>query len=330
MQVKDGFSVEKLLSTDAHDQIIGVQVSRQNNKKETETLQADLVVDAGGRGSHSPKWLTELGYDKPQEDIVTCGVGYATRLFKRNPNEAGSQDWVLITPDAPRERRVGTALPIEGARWIVSLGGWHGDHAPADEAGFVAFAKSLPASDIYDIVSTCTPISDIIVNKFPASQRRRYEKLTRFPEGYLILGDAACSFNPLYGLGMTTAALQASELDKLLRERDGKIEGIARPFFKRIERIIDIPWQMTTAEDFRFPETEGKKAPGTDFINAYVAQVHRSSHHDPVVGAAFLRAMNLIEAPTSLFRPHIMWRICRSLLVKPTVPKPAQDQLAGV
>jgi hypothetical protein len=221
-------------------------------------------------------------------------------------------------------------LPIEGERWIVSVGGWHGDHAPADEAGFVAFAKSLSAPDIYNIVSTRTPVSDIIVNKFPASQRRRYEKLTRFPEGYLVLGDAACSFNPLYGQGMTTASLQASELDKLLRERDGRIERIARPFFKRIGKIIDIPWQMTTAEDFRFPETKGKKELGTDFINAYVTQVHRCSHHDPVVGAAFLRAMNLIEAPTSLFHPRILWRICRGLFVKQPVLKPTQDQLAGV
>jgi 2-polyprenyl-6-methoxyphenol hydroxylase-like FAD-dependent oxidoreductase len=330
VQVKDGYSAQKLISTSTYERIIGVHCSSYTRKEQVETLSADLVVDAGGRGSQSPKWLAELGYHKPKEDLVTCGVGYATRLFQRNPNQPGSQDWILITPDAPRERRVGTALPIEGERWIVSLGGWHGDHAPADEAGFIAFAKSLPAPDVYHIVSRCTPISDIIVNKFPASLRRRYEQLNRFPEGYLILGDAVCSFNPLYGQGMTTAALQARELDKLLVEQKGDLKGIARLFFRRIAKIIDIPWQMTTGEDFRFPQTQGKKAPGTNLINAYVGQVHRASHHDPVVGAAFLRAMNLMEAPSSLFHPRILWRVGKSLLVKQSLLKPTEGQLANV
>jgi hypothetical protein len=252
-----------------------------------------------------------LGYAKPEESTVTCGAGYTTRLYERNAQDPNGKEWVFITPEAPNEYRAGGAFPIENNRWIVSLGGWHGNHAPADEAGFMAYAKSLPAPDVYDIIKRSLPASDIVVHKFPASQRRHYEKLRNFPEGYLVLGDAVCSFNPLYGQGMTAAILQAKELDRLLENRRGNLVGLYKPYFTSIARIIDIPWRTAVGEDFRFPETKGKKAPGTDLINAYVAKVHRATHHDPIVGNMFLRVMNLMAPPTSLFHPQILWRVFR-------------------
>jgi 2-polyprenyl-6-methoxyphenol hydroxylase-like FAD-dependent oxidoreductase len=165
---------------------------------------------------------------------------------------------------------------------------------------------------VYDIVSRSEPLSDIYVHKYPASVRRHYEKLERFPDGYLVLGDATCSFNPLYGQGMTSAALQMQELDRLLLKRQGRLKGIARPFFRRSAKLIDIPWQTAVAEDFRFSETRGRKAPGTDVINAYVARVHRATHHDAVVGKAFLQVLNMLAPPASLFAPRILWRVMRS------------------
>lgn len=312
--VLDACDVEGLLATDDRTRVTGVQLMRRDGPGQTVALHADLVVDAGGRGAQSPKWLQALGYARPEESSVRCGVGYATRLYRRDPNASSNQDWILITPAAPRERRMGGAFPIEGDRWIVSIGGWHGDHAPSDEEGFRAFAQSLPVPGVYKIISQCEPISDIVVHKFPASLRRHYEKLDRFPDGYLVLGDAVCSFNPLYGQGMTSAALQAAELDALLRERHGALAGIARPFFRRAAKVIDGPWQSAVGEDFRFPETVGPKAPGTNLINAYVAMVHRATHHDPVVGAAFLKVMNLMEPATSLLRPAMMRRVLASSL----------------
>lgn len=328
--VRDGWSVERLLATDDHSRITGVEIARRDATEQREKLHADLVVDTGGRGSHAPQWLAALGYARPEERAVTCGVAYATRLYRRDPDAPGSRDWVFITPDAPREKRMGGAFPVEGDRWIVSLGGWHGDHAPVDEAGFNAFAQSLPAPDVYAIVSGCEPLSGIVLHKFPASLRRHYEKLQRFPEGYLVLGDAVCSFNPLYGQGMTAAALQAAELDTLLTDRGGRLEGIAKPYFRRVSRVIDIPWQTAVGEDFRFPETRGPKAPGTDLINAYVARVHRATHHDPVVGAAFLRVMNLIEPPSSLLHPRIFWRVLRhAARAQPVGDLPTTPRVTG-
>lgn len=316
LEVFDGCVVEGLLTSSDQSEVTGVRIVRRSNGEQPQTLRASLVVDATGRGSHAPRWLQTLGYPQPDHSSVTCGTGYATRVYRRNPSEPGGNDWRFITPEAPREKRMGGAFPIEGDRWLVSLGGWHGDHAPTDEQGFQSFARSLPAPDVYEIVSRCEPLSEITTHKFPASLRRHYEKLKRFPAGLLVLGDAICSFNPLYGQGMTTAALQVAELDALLSERGGNLDGIAGLFFARAAKVIDGPWQTAVGEDFRFPETQGKKAPGTNAINAYVAHVHRATHHDPVVGMAFLRVMNLIEPPTSLLHPRIVWRVFKDRMLR--------------
>jgi hypothetical protein len=140
--------------------------------------------------------------------------------------------------------------------------------------------------------------------------RRHYEKLSRFPAGYLVLGDAIASFNPTYGQGVTSAAMQAQVLDQVLKQRPS-LDNIAPLFFKKAAKIVDIPWQMAVGEDFRFTTTTGPKPPGTDFINRYIARLNRVTHHDEVVGAAFLRVMNLLAPPASLFHPRILWRVLR-------------------
>lgn len=307
----DECGVENLLSSADKTRVLGVKVT-ERKLGVTKDMYADLVVDTSGRGSAAGGWLEALGYARPFESQVKVDVGYATRLYRRDPDEAGASDWVFITPEAPKSKRMGGAFAIEDNRWVVTVGGWHGEHGPADERGFLEFARSLSAPDVYDIITNNEPLSDIVLHKFPSSLRRHYEKLGRFPEGFLVLGDALCSFNPLYGQGMTSAALQAETLNKLLTERKGNLSRIAHPYFRRVAKVVDIPWQLAVGEDFRFPETKGKKAPGTDLINAYVAKVHRATLHDETVGKAFLKVMNLMAPPTSLFQPGVMRRVLLS------------------
>ncbi len=225
------------------------------------------------------------------------------------PEDPRGKEWFLITPEAPKETRFGGMFPAEGNRWIVSLGGWMGDHAPTDEQGFLAYAASLPASDIFDVMRTAEPISEIMPYKFTSSLRHHYEKLAQFPEGLLVLGDAVCSFNPTYGQGMTSAAMQAAALDNLLAQPSSNAPQLAPMFFKRAAKIIDTPWQLAVGEDFRFPLTTGPKPPGVDLINRYVAQVHRATSVDVEVGRAFLNVMNLFAPPSSLMAPAMMFRV---------------------
>jgi 2-polyprenyl-6-methoxyphenol hydroxylase-like FAD-dependent oxidoreductase len=308
--LRDNCAVKQLLTTPGNERVTGVVLEQRGVVTETMQLSADLIIDCSGRGSRTPQWLKELGYNAPTESEVKIDVGYATRLYQRDPDDPRGQQWTLVTPDAPNENCFGGAFAIENGRWIVTMGGWGGNHCPTDEAGFLEFARNLPAPDIYNIITESTPISEILTHKFPSSLHRHYEKLARFPAGYLVLGDAIASFNPTYGQGMTSAAMQMRVLDQALGERPS-LDNIAPLFFKKAAKVVDIPWQMAVGEDFRFATTTGPKPPGTDFINRYTAKVNQVSHHDEVVGAAFLQVMNLLAPPPSLMHPRIMWRVLR-------------------
>ncbi len=306
----DESEAEQLIMDDQEARVTGLCVTNRGTN-DSALYHTDLIVDASGRGSAAPKWLEALGFAKPSETLVKVNVGYATRIYRRQAGDLQGAELIMVAPDMPKSKRTGLIFPIEGDRWICTLGGWAGDHPPTDEAGFLAFAHSLPAPDVYEMLTRLEPISEIVPHKMPGSLRRHYEKLSHFPEGFLLLGDAICSFNPVYGQGMTSAALQAVALDQLLTKRSS-LRGLWRPFFKAAAGVVDMPWQLAVGEDFRFPETEGIKPTGVDFVNRYVANVHKTTHHDPIVYTAFLKVMNLMAPPATLFHPKILWRVLRS------------------
>jgi 2-polyprenyl-6-methoxyphenol hydroxylase-like FAD-dependent oxidoreductase len=308
MALIDRCSVEQPIVSEDRTRIIGVKATRRVEGAVTEVMLADLVVDASGRGAAAPKWLESLGYERPAEESIKVNLGYATRLYRRKPGDMAGLDAIFVSAEPPQGKRAGLIFFVEDDRWIVTLVGSHGDHPGDDEEAFMDFARSLESPDIYNAISRLEPISDIVLHKFPASLRRRYEKLTRFPEGYLVLGDAVSSFNPVYGQGMTSASMQAKALHTLLVER-ANLTGLWRPYFARIGKVLDIPWQLAAGADFAFEGTEGKKPPAADLINAYMKKVNQATHHDTVVYGAFLRVLNLLAPPTSLFHPRILWRV---------------------
>jgi 2-polyprenyl-6-methoxyphenol hydroxylase-like FAD-dependent oxidoreductase len=311
VQLIDQVDVEGPIFTADGGRVAGVRIVRRAQGRSLEEVAADLVVDASGRGSASPRWLAEAGYDDLVESVIKVHVGYATRLYRRRPEHDLGGDLLMVAAEPPHNRRTGLIFPIEGDRWIVTLGGWAGDHPPTDEEGFLAFARTLAVPDVYDAICRFEPLSEIIVHKFPSNLRRHYERMSRFPADYLVMGDAICSFNPVYGQGMTSAAMQAAALDEVMGRVTGP-EQLAPAFFAAAAKIIDVPWQSAVAEDFRFRETVGKKPAGTDLINAYVTQVQRATHTDPVVYREFLKVMNMMQPPASLFKPGTVWRVIRA------------------
>jgi 2-polyprenyl-6-methoxyphenol hydroxylase-like FAD-dependent oxidoreductase len=274
------------------------------------SVVADLVVDAGGRGSKSPEWLDDLGYGRPAVEEVNVGIGYTTRIYRRLPSHLDGDLGALIAPKPPQEKRIGFMLALEGNRWIVTLGGWLGNHAPTDPAGFLEFARSLGRPDIYDVIAHAEPLTHAVTYSFPSNQRRRYERFTKFPGNYLVMGDALCSFNPLYGQGMSVATLEALALRGIL-EHASSVRGVWQPFFKEAGRIIDGPWTIAAGSDFAFEGVTGPEPFGTRLVNWYLDRVHKAASTDRHVCRAFFEVANLLAPATSLFRPSILARVWR-------------------
>jgi 2-polyprenyl-6-methoxyphenol hydroxylase-like FAD-dependent oxidoreductase len=323
VRIVDRCDAAGLVPTPDGRRVRGVRVLRRADGSAEEELDADLVVDATGRGSRSPLWLEELGYPQPTEHEVRIGVAYASRVYRRRPDHADGDRAVVVAATVDRPRG-GVMLAMEGDRWMVTLNGYLGQRPPTDPDEFIAFAAGLPAPDIFEVICDAEPLGEVLPARYPASVRRRYELLHEFPDGYLVTGDAVCGFNPVYGQGMSVAALEALALRECLRAGPA---GLATRFFTKVARIIDIPWGIAVTADLRFPGVQGARTAKVRLVNAYLARFHVAAAADPVLGRAFLRVVNLMDRPEGLLRPAIAARVLggslRRAATRPGGPRPA-------
>jgi 2-polyprenyl-6-methoxyphenol hydroxylase-like FAD-dependent oxidoreductase len=307
-KIRQRCGVSELIYDHGRNRVTGIQVAPRDGSGGVETINADLVVDVSGRGSRSPSWLEALGYAKPREEQIKVNIGYKTRLYRRRPEDLHGKMGAIIAACRP-DWRFGAILAQEGERWTVSLGGYFDDEVPADDSGFIEFARSLPKPEIFDVIKNAEPLSPILTYQFSTNQRRYYEELPRFPEGYLVYGDALCSFNPVYGQGMTVACTEAVTLSGCLAKGS---EGIGRRFFRAAGRLIDIPWQIAVGSDLQHERVEGKRSAQVRFVNWYITRLFKSANRDPVLATKFLEVANLMKAPSTLLSPAVALRVLKS------------------
>lgn len=303
VEIRGGLEAVGLLTTDDRGAVTGARVVATGGG-EPEELTADLVVDATGRGCRGAAWLAQLGYDTPVEDSVKVGLGYATREYERRPLPSGAMG--VLAWMSPAYPYGSFLLPLERDRWILTVAGLGDDLPPIDVAGFDDFARRLPIEDLHNVVNHARPLSEPKRFRVPASGRRRYEKLRHLPEGYLVFGDALCAFNPIYGQGMTVAAVEATVLRDCVRKSG---PGLPRRFYARAAKVIDIPWDIAVGGDLAFPSVVGKRTIKIRVFNAYIAKVLRASEVDPTVNIAFHRTVNLTHRPERLFVPGLLRRV---------------------
>jgi 2-polyprenyl-6-methoxyphenol hydroxylase-like FAD-dependent oxidoreductase len=288
--------------------IAGVRVQHQDGPQEV--LDADIVLDCTGRGSRTPAWLDGLGYQRAEEEKVKVGLAYCTRHYRlrTDPFRGDLAINPIATPGHPRGAFFSRISDDDPDHAELSLTGILGDHAPTDPEGFEAFAKSLPVPEIWESIKDAEPLTDPVRFSFPASTRRRYEKLTRFPRNLFLLGDSVCSFNPVYGQGMTMAALEAVTLREHLRR--GELPQ-PQAYFKDIAAIIDSPWQVAAGGDLAFAGVEGKRTLRVRLENAYTARFLSAAASDGRLTTLFFRVAGFIEPPTAMVRPSTLVRVFR-------------------
>ena len=307
VRLVDRCDVVGLATTPDRRRVTGARLLRRADGSAEEALGADLVVDATGRGARTPAWLEALGYPRPEREQVRVGLGYASRIYRLPPDALGG-DLAVLHAATPPHPRAGALQVLEGDRWMVTLAGILGDHPPTDPVGFLDFARSLRFPDIYQAVRDAEPLDDPVAFRFPASVRHRYEKLDRFPGGLLVMGDAVASFNPIYGQGMSVAALEALALRRHLEH------GTAprpRNWFRELARVVDVPWDIAAGGDLVFPGVQGRRTAKVRLVNAYLAQLHAAAAHDADLAGAFLRVAGLVAPPGSMLRPGVAARVLR-------------------
>ena len=329
VEIMDNTEVLRLIPDTTEDGVAGVLVcprAGEADRRVATEIRADLFVDATGRASRAPRWLAQLGYEPPEEIVVNAHLGYASRLY-RIPENFHEQWQCAFVQSAPPERKRGALLfRVEGNRWLVTLVGGGRDYPPNDDAGFLEFARSMPVPTVYDAIRSAEPLTPIKTHRATENRLRRFERAKRLPRNFVLLGDAVCAFNPVYGQGMTTASLGAVALHECLQQQrrlhpDGSFHGFSRRFQKRLAKVIEAPWLMATGEDYRYHETDGA-APGqmTRFMHWYMDQVLQLATRIVSVRRVLLDAFSMLIPPTALFQPRVLFRVLLHVL-KPAPPR---------
>lgn len=309
VRVASGIEVQGLLADASARRVNGLRWRAAGTDASSAggLLRAALVIDASGRGSHLPRWLVELGFAAPREEQVQCDIRYATAYLAREAHHVPGLEAVIVAATAAHPQPA-VLLSQEDGRWVVTLGGYGKDAPPLDRAGFIARAEQS-APELASVVREATFLCEPFAYRFPHSQRRYYEKLRQLPEGVLAIGDSICSFNPVFGQGMSVAACEALALDAALRA--GR-ESLAKRYFRSAASSIDIAWQTSVGADLSIPSVQGERPLPVRIINAYVAKVFAAAQTDATVAVAFQRVSHLLAAPPSLMRPGMMWRVFRA------------------
>lgn len=286
--------------------ITGVRLRASGADPTRPPLEADLIVDASGRGSRTPRWLQEQGFEPPVESRIGIRVAYASCLFRR-PRHLPA--WQALLFGEPAARRSGSIFPVEGDRWLVTLAGFFDEPMPDGHASFLDFAGSLALPDLHAAIRDLEPVSDVSRYTFAGAVRRRYEDLSTPPDGLLVMGDAVSSFNPVYGQGMSVSALEAEILASHLADAPPgpcAPAAHARRWFREVAQVVDLAWTGASLEDYVYPQLRGGRTIRHALAQAYMSRVHQASHRSGRVTEQLYRVINLIDPPTRLLRPRMI------------------------
>lgn len=277
-----------------------------------ETLPADLVIDASGHGNLTLALLKGKNRPLPEETSIGIDIGYATALFDIPEGASPDSGGVYTLPDYPRNARAALILPVEGNRWVLTLGGRYDQKPPADWEEFLLFAQHLRTPTIYNTIRHARHSDGAVLFGMKASRWRHFERLEKFPRGLLPLGDAICRFNPVYGQGMTVAVLEAEALGRLLgrhgAENDG-LAGLPGAFFAEAGKLIDTPWWTAALPDFVDPRTEGERPPDLKDSLEFSAALLKLAARDAAVHKLLLEVQSLIKFRSEYRNPELVQRV---------------------
>jgi 2-polyprenyl-6-methoxyphenol hydroxylase-like FAD-dependent oxidoreductase len=303
IELRSNCTAQEIVGDARGSGVKAVRYGRDGGKDGSQTLPADLVVDASGRGALTLAFLEARGLTPPSESAIGVDIRYSTALFSI-PDDAPS-DWksMQLLPDPRVSGRGAFLFPVEGRRWMVALAGVHGDAPPGDHLGFLSFAQQLRTHTIYNAIREAEPLGEVVRFAFPQSERRHFDRLSEFPRGLLPLGDAICKFNPVFGQGMSVAAQQACRLKALLgtlSEQRDPLSVLAPSFFAELGSLLETPWAIACL-DFAYPQTRGERPSEFEQTLKFLAALNRLAAREPEVHKVMSEVSHLMK-PRSVYR----------------------------
>lgn len=307
VDVLEGHDVEGLDSDSTLTRVTGARVASRDDPSLRRGLAADLVVCATGRSSRVATWLRSMGYAPPPEDEIPVDLKYVTQHVAFPRGSLGDLRALLVGPTADRPNAAG-ACAQEGGKWIVTLAGYGGHHPPMDRKAWLALGDAFLPPAFAEALHEAEPLDELHQHRFAANLRRRYDKLTRFPEGLLVTGDAICSFNPIYGQGMTVAGLEALALRDSLRQG---WSDLAHRFFRAAAKPVGDAWNFATGGDLSMPSSivPGPRPMPLRAVNGYIDRFQAAAEVDPVMAWRFMDVTGFTEPPPALFSPDSLRRV---------------------
>ena len=305
-----GHDVIGLTASRDRRRVTGVTIARRD-AAEASVLGADLVIDATGRGSRAPVFLEELGFDRPREDELVINLAY-TSQWLRIPPGAISQHMVATFPK-PADPTTVALLHHENDTWLMTTGVMAGDERARDYDAMLRIARRRVPEQILGALEQAEPLGKTTHYRTPSSRWRRFDAMTRLPDGFVVTGDAVCSFNPIYGQGMTVAALDAIALRKCLR---AGVQDLPRRFFRASAKTIGVAWRNAVDADLSLPQVAGERTLATRINNRFSEWVLTAVETDLVVTSQFFRVLGMLDSPTRLMRPALLARIIRANLTR--------------
>lgn len=273
---------------------------------EPEVVAADLVVDAAGRGTRLPVWLEQWGYQRPREDVVDVGIGYASHQF-RLPESAIQQR--VVVAGASREQPLGLGmLGYEDGTWVLTTFGVAKVEPPHTFSEMLVLAEKLLPAQFSAALQQAEPVGEVAFHRFPASRWRRYDKLDRFPAGIVPLGDAVASFDPTFGQGMTMTSLQAGHLRRALEAQGA---DLARELNRATAKTTYPVWLMNAIADLNFHHATGPTPWWYRPVGNLFDQFLGAAETDPVLAEWFLRRFSLLDSLYMIPSPKLVGRAIR-------------------
>ncbi|MFB7613974.1 FAD-dependent oxidoreductase [Kitasatospora sp. NPDC056181] len=290
----------------ASGRVTGVRCGTQG--AEPEDLTADLVVDASGRTSKLEAWLAASGVTVPPKKVVKAKITYTSMNFDRSEDDPADFHVAYQMLSAPRVRQAGVLLAVERNRWTCSLFAFD-DEPPTDDDGYLGFAKGLKNPRLAEQIGRRTVQETVHRYTNLDNQWRQFHAVRNWPERLIALGDAVCVFNPVYGQGLTVAALEADLLRGMLAQRgpgEG-LDGLGPAYQKRLGRLLLPPWTLSTNSDLMWNPTNQPLS--ARIAHWYNDRLFRVAVRDAGVWARFVRVVNMTASPATLFHPSVALKV---------------------